>query len=138
MADLVLVPLHSVDKVANMQHKFIYTRTLKNKQDFLDQGWEHSTILAPSSNLLGVYLKAKADGRWNIPTFQKEYLPSFLQEMKSQKCLNEFNRIANIIKSGESVALSCHCHNYKICHLSILAQVIGGLAQCKVRVLGYD
>ena len=76
---------------------------------------EYTTKTAPSRQLLREF---KHEGlTW------EQYVPRYLEEMRSETAIDDIKRLAAIAKSG-SMTLMCICEDETSCHRSLLRDLI--------------
>jgi uncharacterized protein YeaO (DUF488 family) len=76
---------------------------------------EYTTKTAPSRGLLGEF---KHEGlSW------EDYVPRYLDEMRSEDAISAIERLAALAKSG-SMTLMCVCEDENRCHRSLLKGLI--------------
>lgn len=81
--------------------------------------------LSPSKELLFTYLKLRKDNNWNEFTFRSIYYPKFINQIYNDPdALQILNNLKSRDSEGLSVALLCYCHNYKLCHRSIIGNIL--------------
>jgi len=92
---------------------------------FLPNGWVYKNQLTPSNKLLSVVTDLKKKGIWNAVSFQSEYLPVFLKELKNNpEAKKEFEEIISTLEKGIDVQYACYCTEPKICHRGIIAELV--------------
>lgn len=81
---------------------------------------EYTTKVSPSRELLREF---KHEGlTWD------EYVPRFLEEMSAPEARSEISRLANLASSG-TITLMCICPDEKLCHRSLLRDLVLELAE---------
>lgn len=81
------------------------------------------TDLSPVSGLFYDYREWAKQGIWNAKTFEKRYVPRFLQQMKDDAAAKTLlNRLYKESKDKD-IRLICFCQDETMCHRSI----VGGL-----------
>lgn len=85
------------------------------------------TLLAPSGPLFQKYLALRNADRWNPITFNTEYVPQFLRELRqNQAALQLCMDILKMDAAGKHIVLMCSCSNEELCHRSIIAGLLYG------------
>lgn len=94
-----------------------------NPQDYNYQGCiRHVSNLSPSDDLLNWALKMKKECRFSKMSFDNEYRPRFLKEIKENK---DAQILLNYLRHTEkNILLVCYCQREEICHRSIVKELI--------------
>lgn len=95
----------------------------------------HVPELSPSWELFEFYRKKRAALQWTQTVFQTEYVPRFLDELKSQAARERLNELYLRSAKGEHIAVACFCTDTEKCHRAIIASLLEGVG-CKVELLG--
>lgn len=97
----------------------------------LDDRYVKVPELSPSSSLYHWYWKVHTHGKFDEETFNKIYVPRFINEM-TEEGKQRLKQIRALDAEGKKIALICFCPDEKICHRSIIAGILQGL---KVNVI---
>ena len=100
--------------------QYAIVRSLKNPIKGVSQMPE----LSPDWNLFKFYLNEKNQGTWNVETFQNEYVPRFINQIK--KDAQARKTLERLIKESHTkdIALACFCSNIDMCHRKIIAAIL--------------
>lgn len=109
--------LNKVDEV------WYIVRSIKNVK--LDDKRIWMPQLSPSKELFYKYLNWRKEGRWNKETFEKEYVPTFLFEMKDLAGIAYLDFLEEQGKKKD-IMLCCYCEDESLCHRSIILGIIQG------------
>ena len=122
MATFHAVQIHDAKKITDKNALKIFGVRIAK---FLPTGWVHFGEMTPSKTLLFKAKDLEKKGNWGKESFEREYLPFFLNEIKqNKKAKMEFNDILSHLESGRDVYYACYCGNVHICHRSIVAELI--------------
>lgn len=90
---------------------------------------KHVPELSPSWELFKQYLTWRDCGHWNKDTFEREYVPRFLDEFKNgdSDLLCTLAYLKELDQSGKNIWLVCFCADETMCHRSIVAGILQGL-----------
>lgn len=110
-------------KPQGFDFSYAIVRSMKGGSSFLTQ----LEVLAPSRDLWYKYLRLKERGIWNAYTYAKEYVPQFLEEMKSIWARDALNDLYHRSKAGAKIQLCCFCTDETLCHRSIIAGLLQGV-----------
>ena len=103
----------------------------------IKSGMIHVPELAPSRELYSKYMRLKGAKRWNTDTFQKIYVPQFLNEI-TKEGYDKLTELYRRDKAGEKICLVCYCVQESLCHRSIIAGMLQGVG-CNVKTsIGSD
>ena len=86
--------------------------------------------LSPSLDLLSWTIQQKRKFRFSQEMFDQEYVPRFLEEIRTQTAREALNHLYAEQKK-KCIALVCSCRTESLCHRSILAGLFVG-AGCEV------
>lgn len=122
MAKLFLLRIQDAAKVTdNEALKIFGVRIAK----FLPKGWVHYGEATPSKSLLFKIKDLEKNKKWNKETFQTQYVPFYLKEIKQNpNAKNELQSILDTIRSGKNVYYACYCGDATICHRSLVGEII--------------
>lgn len=130
-----MITITSFAKLKNPEqydHVYAIVRSLKNKSRHIEQ----VDALSPSLFLLNKYLDLKKNGLWNQQAFQEQYVPAFLIQMHCPEAVKWLNRLYQMDKNGQNIALICFCPNPALCHRSIIAGLLAGVG-CQIQTDGF-
>jgi len=85
---------------------------------------KHVPGLSPSWSLFKKYLELRDAGNWNTDTFQKIYVPVFIEEMQTATARRKFAELIGLDKQGKHICLACFCNDETTCHRSIIAGIL--------------
>ncbi|MCR5834939.1 MAG: DUF488 domain-containing protein [Lachnospiraceae bacterium] len=103
----------------------VWLITRRNKEIKLGMRLEQE--LAPSSELLDVYLDLRDNGQWNREAFDSIYVPAFIREIsENTKAGRLLQELCSKDLEGKSICLVCYCEDETMCHRSIVAGVLMG------------
>ena len=108
---------------------YLIVRSLKDKDRGVLLGYDnifHKPKLSPSTDLFFKYRKAANAGLWNQEYFQKYYVPQFLHEMYQQR-----DSLIQLYLEAQkrNIAIACFCQDETMCHRSIIAGLMQGVAK---------
>lgn len=87
--------------------------------------------LSPSWRTFKIYRDLANAGNWNKNTFNEQYLPNFLMDMRQPEAVEALGKVLHLYKIGLNVALACCCPIEDLCHRSVVAGILKGLG-CNV------
>lgn len=89
----------------------------------------HVPVLAPTPELLLWFQQHKECIYRNPEMFEEDYAPRYIRELlDSQAALNELLLLLSSVRKGKRIALVCTCYHEELCHRSILAGILQGVA----------
>lgn len=92
--------------------------------------------LAPSNELFACYRDAVHNEEFNREWFDNEYVPRFLMELARNTQASKLLRaLCESEKHGETMVLACFCENPRLCHRTIIANILYCMG---ADVSGYD
>ena len=94
----------------------------------------HVPELSPSWSLFELYRKKRASSLWTRTVFEEEYVPRFLDEMKTKAARDKLNELFLRSRNGEHIVIACFCSDVGKCHRSIVASLLDGVG-CEVEML---
>lgn len=116
-----------IDRISNVNPAdfdicYAIVRSMKNPS----KNFQQLAALSPSWTLFKGYRNLVEAHQWNQGSFDRYYVPTFLQEMKSPEARAELNRLYWASeRDNQKIALVCFCTQESLCHRSI----IGGMLQ---------
>ena len=119
-----------IDDYKNIDEVWMIVRSLKATPQCDAPIIVHVPQLSPSQELFHKYLSIKNAGNWNRETFQKEYVPVFLEEMKSKEAVSKMNLLLEKGKH-KNILLLCYCSEEDMCHRSIVFGLLQGMAKAQ-------
>lgn len=91
--------------------------------------FRHVPVLAPTPELLLWFQQHKECIYRNPEMFVEDYAPRYIRELSdSQSALNELLLLLSSVRKGKRTALACTCYHEELCHRSILAGILQGVA----------
>ncbi len=91
--------------------------------------FRHVPALAPTPELLLWFQQHKECIYRNPEMFEEDYAPRYIRELlDSQAALNELLLLLSSVRKGKRIALVCTCYHEELCHRSILAGILQGVA----------
>lgn len=108
--DEVYVCMRSVDTISN---NIIYSKNVF-----------HLPELSPSKELFLWHHNLKKNFQWTEKVFKEQYVPKFLNEMKSEEAIKAMNHLIKRSNEGLKLAVCCSCARQDLCHRSILAALL--------------
>ena len=63
--------------------------------------------------------------KWNKDSFDKYYVPKFLQQMQGREEKDALNQLY-VMSKTQNILLVCFCENEDLCHRSIIAGLLSG------------
>ena len=126
----------NIREVQNGEYDEVWAivRSQKNASTWMRQVVE----LSPSWELFRRVQELKAKNQWNADSFDKEYVPVFLREMREKSARDRLNELFVRDKRGERIALVCFCPDERLCHRSIVAGLLQGVGCDVVTKSGTD
>lgn len=109
-------------ELSKFDNVYAIVRSLKSRSDKIQQ----LADLSPSTSLFYEYRNLANAGNWSKQTFDKIYVPKFLQQMHEPTAMNALNKIYTLSKQ-ENLALICFCPDETLCHRSIIAGLLQGV-----------
>lgn len=91
--------------------------------------FRHVPELAPTPELSLWFQQHKECIYRNPEMFAEDYAPRYIRELSdSQAALNELLILLSSARKGKRTALVCTCYHEELCHRSILAGILQGVA----------
>lgn len=115
-----LVSVREVKQLSGFEIWYI-VRSPKNLR--FDETHKHVPELSPNSQLFYSYLNAAKMGDWNAEWFAKNYVPSFLRQMRSAAAQEKLSELV-VRSQTENIALVCFCEDERLCHRSIVGGIL--------------
>lgn len=118
----------AIKSIRNVRYKefdevWAIVRSMKSPSEHI----KHVPDISPSLNLFFKAKRLMKENQWNKQTFDKIYVPQFLQEMNTQPAYDILNKIYQIDKTNGKLCLVCFCPDETMCHRSIIAGILQGV-----------
>lgn len=113
---------------ATFDEVWAIVRSLKNPGRM-----QHVPAISPSWDLFKQYLALRNAGQWNKESFDKIYVPTFIQEMQSAAAQRKLAELMELDKQGKHICMACFCPDEATCHRIIIA---GALQYAGITVRG--
>lgn len=112
---------------------YLTTRSSKQAEYALAQGWEYCPELGPSWDLFNRVKAFKEANRWNQIMFDDMYKQQFISDLMSNRvALLEIKKLIRKLNNGDNITLVCYCTNQEICHRSILGEIMNKACNAEI------
>ena len=133
-----MIIIKSINELIHIENRYsqIWAIAHSCKSEQLPVSAKQVKELAPSDDLFACYRKAVHNEEFDEAWFDNIYVPRFLTDLAGNIRANELLKVlCEESKIEETIILACFCSNPRMCHRSIVANLLYCMG---ANVKGYD